>query len=65
MDSHEDEAAELLAKDRRIDELIEQGDRLISDLNATVIDMKRILAAASETIETQRHRGGRGKPGGW
>jgi ABC-type transporter Mla subunit MlaD len=52
-----DVSAELAAKDERIDELIAQSADLVSDLNSTVADMKRILAAATDSIaEQRRHR---------
>lgn len=59
-----DETAQLLAKDRRIDELIEQAAKLVVNLSVTVADMKAILAAANvaeqkRISEESRHdRGG-------
>ena len=41
-------------KDVQIDNLIGQAERLVSDLTATVANMKRILMSASENIEEAR-----------
>lgn len=46
--------AELAAKDRRIDELVAQAAKLVDDLDATVSDMKAILAAASANVAAQQ-----------
>jgi hypothetical protein len=47
------ERDELIAKDKRIDDLVEQAEELVTDLNTTVADMKRILAAAQANAEMQ------------
>jgi hypothetical protein len=47
------ERDELIAKDRRIDDLVAQAEELVTDLNTTVADMKRILAAAQANAEMQ------------
>jgi ABC-type transporter Mla subunit MlaD len=57
-----DPAAELLAKDRRIDDLVAQAEALVSDLNATVADMRRILAAAQANVERQKQISAEGEP---
>jgi ABC-type transporter Mla subunit MlaD len=46
--------AELLAKDRRIDDLVAQAAQLVADLNVTVTGMKAILAAAAANVEAQQ-----------
>jgi hypothetical protein len=48
------ERDELIAKDRRIDDLVAQAEELVTDLNTTVADMKRILAAAQANVEMQQ-----------
>jgi hypothetical protein len=48
------ERDELIAKDKRIDDLVEQAEKLVTDLNVTVADMKRILAAAQANVEMQQ-----------
>lgn len=52
----------LAAKDRRIDDLVLQAEKLVSDLNSTVSDMRRILGIAARQVqeardEQQRDRG--------
>ena len=61
-----DRQAELLAKDKRIDDLVAQAEKLVTDLNATVADMKRILTAAQANVERQQQisAGGAGRGGG-
>ena len=56
--------AELLAKDRRIDDLVAQAAELVANLNETVTDMKAILKAAAANVAAQQEiseegRGGR------
>jgi hypothetical protein len=46
--------AELIAKDRRINDLVEQAEKLVADLNETVADMKKILTAAAANGEAQQ-----------
>ena len=46
--------AELLAKDKRIDDLIEQAAELVANLNETVTDMKAILKAAAANVVAQQ-----------
>jgi hypothetical protein len=48
------ERDELIAKDRRIDDLVAQAEKLVTDLNVTVADMKRILAAAQANVDAQQ-----------
>jgi hypothetical protein len=48
------ERDELVAKDRRIDDLVAQAEKLVTDLNVTVADMKRILAAAQANVDAQQ-----------
>ncbi len=57
------ERDDLIAKDRRIDDLVAQAENLVRDLNVTVADMKRILAAAQANVEVQQQisREGRGR----
>ena len=45
---------DLAAKDRRIDDLVLQAERLVADLNRTVLDMKRILSIASQQVQEAR-----------
>lgn len=52
-----DPAAELLAKDKRIDDLIATSEKLVADLNDTVTDMKAVLAAGRETGREGRPHG--------
>lgn len=60
--ANRDAAARLLAADKRIDDLIDQASQLVSDLNATVANMKEILTAAGDDVaEQQRLR--REEPG--
>lgn len=54
--------ADLAAKDKRIDDLVLQAEKLVADLNCTVGDMKRILGVAAQQArdardEQQRERG--------
>jgi len=58
-----DQRDELLAKDRRIDDLVAQAEKLVTDLNVTVADMKRILAAAQANVEVQQKISRRGRGG--
>jgi hypothetical protein len=46
--------AELIAKDKRIDDLVAQAEKLVADLNATVTDMKAILVAAGRNVAAQQ-----------
>lgn len=46
--------ADLAAKDRRIDDLVLQAEKLVGDLNSTVSDMKRILSLASQQVQEAR-----------
>lgn len=46
--------ADLAAKDRRIDALVLQAEKLVGDLNSTVSDMKRILSLASQQVQEAR-----------
>jgi hypothetical protein len=39
------------SKDQTITDLIAQAEKLVTDLNATVTDMKTILATASENVQ--------------
>lgn len=48
--TQDDTAAELLAKDQRINELVAQSDLLIGELNAAVADMRRKLAGTSGDV---------------
>lgn len=50
----EDPYLELARKDRRIDDLVRQAEKLVSDLNLTVADMKRILEAAAADAREAR-----------
>jgi hypothetical protein len=45
---------DLAAKDKRIDDLVLQAEKLVGDLNSTVTDMKRILRLASQQVEEAR-----------
>lgn len=58
--------ADLAAKDRRIDDLVLQAEKLVGDLNATVLDMRRILGIAAQQVQEARdeQERGRGGPGG-
>jgi ABC-type transporter Mla subunit MlaD len=56
--------AEFDAKERRIDDLVEQAAKLVADLNSTVADMKRILEAASANVEAQQEISARGRKRG-
>ena len=47
--------ADLAAKDKRIDDLVLQAEKLVNDLGSTVIDMKRILSMASEQVQEARN----------
>jgi len=58
-----DQRDELLAKDRRIDDLVAQAEKLVTDLNVTVADMKRILAVAQANVEVQQKISRRGRGG--
>jgi hypothetical protein len=58
-----DQRDELIAKDRRIDDLVAQAERLVTDLNVTVADMKRILAVAQVNVEVQQKISRRGRGG--
>lgn len=53
--------ASLAAKDKRIDDLVLQAEKLVSDLNATVSDMKRILSMASRQVQEARDEQQRGR----
>jgi hypothetical protein len=55
--------AEFDAKERRIDDLVEQAAKLVADLNATVSDMKKILEAASANVEAQQEISAEGRRG--
>ena len=55
--------ADLDAKDRRIDALVAQAEKLIRDLNATVADMKRILTAAGAEVIEQQEQSARERRG--
>jgi hypothetical protein len=44
----------LAAKDRRIDDLVLQAEKLVADLNATVGDMRRILGIAAQQVQEAR-----------
>jgi len=46
--------ADLDAKDKRIDALVLQAERLVADLNGTVSDMKRILGVAAQQVQEAR-----------
>jgi ABC-type transporter Mla subunit MlaD len=46
--------AELIAKDKRIDDLVAQAEKLVADLNDTVTDMKAILVAAGRNVAAQQ-----------
>jgi hypothetical protein len=58
--------ADLAAKDRRIDDLVLKAEQLVSDLNSTVNDMRRILGIAAQQEQEARdeQQRGRGDPGG-
>jgi hypothetical protein len=58
-----DQRDELIAKDRRIDDLVAQAEKLVTDLNVTVADMKRILAVAQVNVEVQQKISRRGRGG--
>ena len=55
--------AEFDAKEKRIDDLVEQAAKLVADLNATVADMKKILEAASANVEAQQEISAEGRRG--
>ena len=55
--------AEFDAKEKRIDNLVEQAAKLVADLNATVADMKKILEAASANVEAQQEISAEGRRG--
>lgn len=44
----------LAAKDRRIDALVLQAEKLVADLNETVSDMRRILGIAAQQAQEAR-----------
>lgn len=52
--SEEQRREELAAKDKRIDDLVLQAEKLVADLNSTVSDMKRILSMASQQVQEAR-----------
>lgn len=54
-------AASLAAKDKRIDDLVLQAEKLVADLHATVADMKRILSTASQQVQEARDEQQRGR----
>lgn len=45
---------DLAAKDKRIDALVLQAEKLVADLNRTVLDMKWILSIASQQAQEAR-----------
>jgi len=49
--SEEQRREDLAAKDRRIDDLVLQAEKLVGDLNATVSDMRRILGIAAQQVQ--------------
>lgn len=49
-------AQDLAAKDKRIDDLVLQAEKLVADLNVTVSDMKRILSVQEAMNEQRRDR---------
>jgi hypothetical protein len=49
------------AKDRRIDDLVLQAEKLVMDLNSTVSDMKRILSMASQQVQEAKDEQQRGR----
>jgi hypothetical protein len=51
----------LAAKDRRIDALVLQAEKLVGDLNATVLDMRRILGIAAQQVQEARDEQQRGR----
>lgn len=53
--------ASLDAKDKRIDDLVLQAEKLVHDLNSTVSDMKRILSIASQQVREARDEQQRGR----
>lgn len=55
-----DPAAELLAKDKPIDELVATAARLIAELKETVTEMKARLAAQQDSGEEGRRSHGSG-----
>lgn len=59
--SDAENAAALAAKDKRIDDLVLQAEKLVADLNATVSDMKRILSLASRQVQEARDEQQRGR----
>jgi ABC-type transporter Mla subunit MlaD len=44
----------LAAKDKRIDDLVLQAEKLVGDLNDTVSDMRRILGIAAQQVQEAR-----------
>lgn len=62
-DQEEDPYLELARKDRKIDDLVRQAEKLVSDLTVTVTDMKRILEAAAADAREARDEPQR-RPGG-
>lgn len=46
--------AELLAKDKRIDDLIEQAAGLVANLTGIAADLKLTLAAAQANLQAQQ-----------
>jgi ABC-type transporter Mla subunit MlaD len=56
----------LAAKDRRIDDLVLQAEKLVADLNLTVSDMRQILGIAAQQVQEARdeQQRGRREPGG-
>lgn len=51
----------LAAKDKRIDALVLQAEKLVADLNATVLDMRQILGIAAQQVEEARDEQRRGR----
>jgi hypothetical protein len=57
--------AEILAKDRRIDELVDQADKLIADLGAITAALKERLKSAQGDVDQQKKITAKGrKPDG-
>lgn len=49
------------AKDKRIDDLVLQAEKLVADLNSTVSDMRRILGIAAQQVQEARDEQQRGR----
>ena len=59
--SEADRRADLAAKDKRIDDLVLQAEKLVADLNVTVGDMRRILGIAAQQVQEARDEQQRGR----